>query len=1665
MKKLLALLVFIGIYWFIGSYSVYADWPMTAANPQRTSWVPDEIRGDLKPVWYKALTPYIDNKVQAIAANNAIYVATSKGLYAFDANNGTQLWVYGTELPLGNSPTYDNGVLYVGGFDHKIHAIDAASGLKKAGWTFVEAGAGYDTNPLVVNNTVYAGNRDGNFYALSASDGHKLWQFPTGGPIHYSAAYKNGVVYFASDDSFAYALDASSGQQIWKSGPFPGVGFDMYWPVIYTDSYTNPSSPTDYVIFSGSFKGSTGWFCNWGYWASSPNDCNEHTPNFEMYNKFASLAVNGNCGPSGVEPYLWTPGTPTIRCDVIDTYYNNNPKWNGQPPYWRISFILNRSTGSEFKPYAPFNPSGIDGNGQGYKHPPVVDGKNILYEYVGYHSGGNGGAGGFLTGWKFGSPYISLIYNDRGASDEPNTFTAGGNLLYWAEGMNHTGFKTIDTSIVLNTSSDPSNTQVGTWNPLQLPGVGANFSNFGSTSLTSKFGGVNGVYSNFDGVLNMSPIPYNGKIYLITANTLFAMSPTGAANSPQTIAAMPANTSASGLSLTQSDVQQRLINEVQKMLDAGHLRPGFHDTGGFGKSTNAYYEFEQIAGEHIAEYFTNPADTLTTLALALPHLPASMSTQVKAYMQSEEQNYKIENIADIGWKNGASREGYPDPPEMAAVMNNPFDDGNSAVASIPRTNLPGPSSCCAVYTYIGSFPAESFYGAWKYAQIFGQSEALRLYNAMSGKLPSATSVAVVGPATNHPTADSLLIKYPYVLNQYLAGYYGFIHLAQLAGISSSDPKVVSVTSEYNRLLNLRVANFDENTPWTNETQIGGGDSEYNNALNVARNFMFLQPEIAEALSQSAKAPQILQALADYQTLTPYWFVSKYDRSFSETYSQPLYDYPALFQARAYIQKLPFTELVKYLDVPAFQRGDLFYIQNLVAALSVTSAVPTPTPESLVGDGDADVNGVVDVNDLKIIISNWFAHLTTAVDQYKDGFINALDFAVVYSHLQPVTGQTYYVALTGADTNPGTLASPWRHIQKAATAAVAGDTVYIRAGTYNEQVTVQNSGTPGSYITFAAYSGETPIIDGTSGVAWTQESALFQILGKSYIKVVGLKIQNAGIGQPTPPAMKWIFGILAENSTGIILQNNSIYNTFSSGIMFMKNNQNFIIDGNEVDHPNWGDGNAGEGALAAANNNSGFEIKNNKVHDGYGGPREGIHAYYGTSNGTIHNNEVYKMGVGFYLDSWDQIQSNIQIFNNYSHNNSTGGFALASENGGTLSNISLYNNISTKNPYYGIVVTNWDNAINPNHFINGVQIVNNTVYGNSSEGVANINPQATGIVIRNNIVSANTGANGQIYIANGASATVDHNLIISDPKLVNPTAATPDYHLQSLSPAIDNGSATNAPATDFDGNSRPFGAGFDIGAYEYGGVIGPSATPTSAPLPTPTSVVSATPTSIPVSGSYCISGDISFCSPPTGEWRFNEGSGTVVADSSGSGLNASWIGSTSSIHWTTGKYGNGGNFDGGNDYAAASAGSGTYNTFTFEFWVKLADTSGPRGLASWADSPAAGNPFLLVNIGGAAANKLSFFTDTAGYVESSASLSPNTWYHVAVTKDANSSWSFYLNGQLLSSHTLLTSRSVPTLYFGTGYNGVANGVIDEVRLFNYARTSQQIQQVDMNYVGL
>jgi hypothetical protein len=76
---------------------------------------------------------------------------------------------------------------------------------------------------------------------------------------------------------------------------------------------------------------------------------------------------------------------------------------------------------------------------------------------------------------------------------------------------------------------------------------------------------------------------------------------------------------------------------------------------------------------------------------------------------------------------------------------------------------------------------------------------------------------------------------------------------------------------------------------------------------------------------------------------------------------------------------------------------------------------------------------------------------------------------------------------------------------------------------------------GSYITYSAYPGDTVTIDGQY-LTVPPYSGLFDLSGKSWIRVTGFRVINSNEG-----------GILGDNSAGLVIDHNYTYNTGTSGI--------------------------------------------------------------------------------------------------------------------------------------------------------------------------------------------------------------------------------------------------------------------------------------------------------------------------------------------------------------------------------------------------------------------------------------------------------------------------------------------------------------------------------------
>jgi outer membrane protein assembly factor BamB len=349
-------------------FSVSEDWSMAAANPQRTSWSPEQVTDNLSVLWYRPIEAYLPQNSQVIAASGLLYISTARGLYALNPMNGNVAWRYDTELPLGNSPTVDGGVVYFGGYDRKLHALDALTGSHL--WAFSDAEAGFDTNPLVIDGKVIAGNRDGNMYAVGAhgtsDQGQMIWKYQTGGPIHLSAAYKDGIVYFASNDNYAYALDSDSGSLVWRSEKLPGFQFQSYWPVIYKDLVIIPISQ--------------------GYrWEQAPGTRSGDGISFRT--DIYSGGPEGTVLGQEVSGQDWSHGYPIIEVSSLTQYLEDNPPtdpYNHKP--WRRSFaVLNRFDGSEYTydsdqdGYQEYFPASWHGAPTGNRYPPLVGPDDILY--------------------------------------------------------------------------------------------------------------------------------------------------------------------------------------------------------------------------------------------------------------------------------------------------------------------------------------------------------------------------------------------------------------------------------------------------------------------------------------------------------------------------------------------------------------------------------------------------------------------------------------------------------------------------------------------------------------------------------------------------------------------------------------------------------------------------------------------------------------------------------------------------------------------------------------------------------------------------------------------------------------------------------------------------------------------------------------------------------------------------------------------------------------------------------------------------------------------------------------------------------------------------------------------------------------------------------------
>src|SRR5262245_40319643 len=82
-------------------------------------------------------------------------------------------------------------------------------------WKF-STGERVVSSPVWSDGVIYFGGDDGNVYAVEATTGRQIWKQATGGPVPSTPAVVGGTVYAVSYDGKLYALAAKTGAVRWK---------------------------------------------------------------------------------------------------------------------------------------------------------------------------------------------------------------------------------------------------------------------------------------------------------------------------------------------------------------------------------------------------------------------------------------------------------------------------------------------------------------------------------------------------------------------------------------------------------------------------------------------------------------------------------------------------------------------------------------------------------------------------------------------------------------------------------------------------------------------------------------------------------------------------------------------------------------------------------------------------------------------------------------------------------------------------------------------------------------------------------------------------------------------------------------------------------------------------------------------------------------------------------------------------------------------------------------------------------------------------------------------------------------------------------------------------------------------------------------------------------
>ncbi|MCK5459678.1 LamG domain-containing protein, partial [Candidatus Parcubacteria bacterium] len=208
-------------------------------------------------------------------------------------------------------------------------------------------------------------------------------------------------------------------------------------------------------------------------------------------------------------------------------------------------------------------------------------------------------------------------------------------------------------------------------------------------------------------------------------------------------------------------------------------------------------------------------------------------------------------------------------------------------------------------------------------------------------------------------------------------------------------------------------------------------------------------------------------------------------------------------------------------------------------------------------------------------------------------------------------------------------------------------------------------------------------------------------------------------------------------------------------------------------------------------------------------------------------------------------------------------------------------------------------------------------------------------------------------------------------------------------------------------------------------------------------------------------------------KMDEGSGQIAYDESFND-NDGTLGSTSGSDandptWTTGKFGSALDFDGVDDYVDAGSDSsldlsGNMSLFA---WAKFDDITSTQQLITQSTA-GAGNIGQYGLEVGRTDNEIAISWGSAVIDYSSSNVQTNRWYFIGWTRAGSvGNWKskIYIDGVLDETRSNIITNPGSQKLLNIGWLNYSiphyfNGIIDDVRIYNYARTADEIL-VDYN----